>query len=101
MRVCHIRHTLFFIFLYGRLLLHFHDAVSDGCGLHVLQPLALAVVSVRAFRAVAHARVCGIIVFVQFLVENLTLKQPFLFTNRSPCRKKSILAKVCFDAKWG
>ena len=21
--------------------------------------------------------------------------------NGSPCRKKSILAKVCFDAKWG
>ena len=57
----------------GRLLLHFHDAVSVGCGLHVLQPLALAVVSVRAFRAVAHARVRCIIVFVQFLVENLTL----------------------------
>jgi len=24
---------------------------------------------------------------------------PFLSTNRSPYRKKSILAKVCFDAK--
>ena len=24
-----------------------------------------------------------------------------LYTNRSPCRKKSILAKVCFDAKKG
>ena len=35
--------------------------------------LALAVVSVRAFRTVAHARVCGIIAFVQFLVKNLTL----------------------------
>ena len=57
----------------GRLLLRFHDAASVGRGLHALQPLALAVVSVRAFRAVAHARVCGIIVFVQFSVENLTL----------------------------
>ena len=73
MRVCHIRHTLFFIFLYGRLLLHFHDAVSVGCGPHALQPLALAVVSVRAFCAVAHTRVRGIIVFVRFLVKNLTL----------------------------
>ena len=25
----------------------------------------------------------------------------FLSTNRSPCRKKSILAEVCFDAKGG
>ena len=57
----------------GRLLLHFHDAVSVGCGLHVLQPLALAVVSVRAFCAVTYARVCSMIVFVQFSVENLTL----------------------------
>ena len=73
MRVCHIRHTLFFIFLYGRLLLHFHDAVSVGCELHALQSFALAVVTLRAFCTVAHARVCGIIVFVQFLVKNLTL----------------------------
>ena len=73
MRVCHIRHTLFFIFLYGRLLLHFHDAVSVGCGLHALQSFALAVVTLRAFCTVAHARVCGIIVFVQFLVKILTL----------------------------
>ena len=72
-RVCHIRHTLFFIFLYGRLLLHFHDAVSVGCWLHALQSFALAVVSVRVFCAVAHAHVRSIIVFVQFLVENLTL----------------------------
>ena len=50
-----------------------HDAVSVGCGLHALQPLALAVVSVRAFCAVAHTRVRGIIVFVRFLVKNLTL----------------------------
>gem|GEM_PF-6280555 len=25
----------------------------------------------------------------------------FLSTNRAPCRKKPILAKVCFDAKRG
>ena len=73
MRVCHIRRTLFFVFLYDRLLLPFHDAVAVDCWLHALYPLALAVVSVRASRAVAHARVRGIIVFVQFLVENLTL----------------------------
>ena len=64
MRVCHIRHTLFFIFLYGRLLLHFHDVVSVGREQRALQTLAQAVVSVRVFCAVAHARVCGTIVFV-------------------------------------
>jgi len=38
---------------------------------------------------------------VSFSVRNLTLWVPFLSTNCSPCRKKSILAKVCFDAKQG
>ena len=38
---------------------------------------------------------------VNFLVGNLTLKVAFLSTNCPPCRKKSILAKVCFDAKRG
>ena len=38
---------------------------------------------------------------VIFSARNLTLKVPFLSTNRSPCRKKSILAKVCFDVKRG
>ena len=41
----------------GRLLLCFHDVVSVGCEQQALQPLALAVVSARAFRAVAHASV--------------------------------------------
>ena len=40
-------------------------------------------------------------VFVYFLVRNLTLWVPFPATNRQPCRKKSILAKVGFDAKGG
>ena len=40
-------------------------------------------------------------VFVYFLVRNLTLWVPFPATNRQPCRKKSILAKVGFDAKRG
>ena len=47
----------------GRLLLRFHDAASVGRARHALQPLALAVVSARAFRAVDHAHVCGIIVY--------------------------------------
>ena len=57
----------------GRLLLRFPDAVCVGREQYALPSLALAVVSVRAFCAVAHARVCGIIVFVQFLDDNLTL----------------------------
>jgi len=37
----------------GRLIPRFHDTVSVGREQHALQPLALAVVSVRGFRAVA------------------------------------------------
>ena len=39
----------------GKLIPRFHDVVSIGREQHALQPLALAVVSVRTFRAVAHA----------------------------------------------
>ena len=38
---------------------------------------------------------------VNFSARNLTLKVVFLSTNCPPCRKKSILAKVCFGAKRG
>ena len=47
----------------SRLLLRFHDAASVGRGLHALQPLALAIVSVRALGVVEHARVRSAIVF--------------------------------------
>ena len=33
--------------------------------------------------------------------KKFNIMSAFLFTNRPPCRKKSILAKVCFDAKRG
>ena len=46
---------------------------SVGHEQHALQLLALVGVSVRVFRAVAHARICDIIVFVWFSVRNLTL----------------------------
>ena len=85
----------------GRLLLRFHDVVSVGHEQHALQPLVLAGVSVRAFHQVSRAGVCNINRFVWFLVRKLTLWVPFLSTNRPPCRKKTILAKVCFDVKWG
>ena len=45
-------------------ILRLHDAVPVGREQHALQPLALAVVGVRAFRAVAHARVYGVPVLV-------------------------------------
>ena len=48
----------------GRLIPRFHDAVSVGREQHALQPLALAVVSVRGFHAVAHARAYSTIAFV-------------------------------------
>ena len=47
----------------GRLLLRLYDAVFVGCEQQAQQPLALVVVSARAFRAVNYERVCGIIVF--------------------------------------
>ena len=85
----------------GRLIPRFHDTVSVGREQHALQPLALVVVSVRGFRAVAHARAYNTIAFVYFSARNLTLLVPISSTNRPPCRKKSILAEVCFDAKRG
>lgn len=44
----------------------FHDVVSAACELYAQQPLALLVVSVHVFRAVAHARVFGTIVLSSF-----------------------------------
>ena len=56
-----------------RLLLRLHAAGFVGHEQHVLSPLVLAVVNVRALRAVAYTRVCGRVIFVWFLVRNLTL----------------------------
>ena len=39
--------------------------------------------------------------FVHFSAMFLTRRVPFLSTNCSSCRKKSILAEVCFKAKRG
>ena len=58
--------------LMAALLLRFHSAVSVGRGQHARQLLALSIVSVCGFSAVAHVLVCGISTFVQFLVRNLT-----------------------------
>ena len=83
----------------SRWLLCFHDAVFVSREQHALQPLALVFVSVRVLCAVAHTRISTAINLVQFSARNLTHWLPFLRTNRPPRRKKSILAKVGFDAK--
>ena len=85
--------------IFSRWFLYFHDAVFVSCEQHALQPLALVFVSVRVLCAVAHTRVRATIAHVQFSARNLTYRLPFLRTNRPPRRKKSILAKVGFDAK--
>ena len=45
-------------------ILRLHDAVAVGREQHALQPLALAVVGVRAFRAISQADVYGVAAFV-------------------------------------
>ena len=83
------------------LLLLFHDVVPAAREQHAQQPLALPVVSVRVFRSVAMRLYAGKSSFVYFSARNLTLSVPFLVAKCPPCRKKSILAKVCFNAKRG
>ena len=84
---------------FSRWFLCFHDAVFVSREQHALQPLALVFVSVRVLCAVIHTRVRTTTNLVQFSARNLTHRLPFLRTNRPPRHKKSILAKVGFDAK--
>ena len=85
----------------GRLFLCLHNAVSVSRGQNALQPFALAVVSVHAFRhrclcmRTQHNLLC--LVFSK----KFNIMSALLANNRPPCRKKSILAKVRFDAKRG
>ena len=58
--------------LMAALLVRSHSAVSVGREQHAWQLLALSIVSVCGFSAVAHVWVCGINTFVQFLVRDLT-----------------------------
>ena len=78
-----------------------HDAVSVGREQLALQPLALAVVSVRAFCAFVPTRVYGTIALCLVFSKKFNIMSAVFANNRPPCRKKSILAKVRFDAKWG
>ena len=87
-------------------------STADYCCI-CLMPPALAVLCMPCNRlrrevasalvpcSVAHARLHCTATFVQFSARNLTQKVPFSSTNRPPCRKKSILAEVCLDAKRG
>ena len=67
----------------ARLLLRLHDAVSAGREQCALQPLALAVVSVRIFRAVTHVCVYGTIVFCLVFSKNFNIITA-LSVNQSP-----------------
>ena len=79
----------------------FHDVVAVVREQHALQPLALAAASACVFLAVAHS--CGFTVSLFCLVfsKKFNIISALSSTNRSPCRKKSILAEVCFDTKRG
>ena len=83
----------------GRLLLRLHDAVTFVREQHALQPLALVVANLHVFRAVAHSRVFTIRWFCLIFSKNFNIVSTLFVHQRPPCRKKSILAKVCFDAK--
>ena len=96
MRVCHIRHTLFLSFsmaayfrLSAMLLPLAVNSMHCNCSHWPLQPAFFCVSLPCVFMRNNYS-------FCLFLEINLTLKEPFLRTNRSPCCKKSILAKVCF-----
>ena len=84
----------------GRLLLRFHDAISVGRWLHALQPLTLPVVSVRTLGV--DARACTQYNLFCLVFGNKFNIMSALFVHQlPPCCKKSILAKVVFDAKSG
>ena len=85
----------------GRLLLRLHDAVTVVREQHALQPFSLVVANLHVFRAVAHSRVFTMRWFCLIFGNNFNIMSAFFVHQRPPCRKKSILAKVCFDAKEG
>ena len=65
------------------------------------QPLALAEVSEHAFRRRCHARLYGTITFCPVFSKNFNITSAPFVHQPLTLRKKSILAKVCFDAKGG
>ena len=101
MRVCHIRHTLFlsfsmvaYFFLSAMQLPLAVNSMHCNCSHWPLQARRFCVSLPCVFMRNNYS-------FCLVLEINLTLKEPFLRTNRSPCCKKSILTKVCLDEKKG
>ena len=75
-----------------------HDAALVVRGQHAPQMLALAVACLHVFRAVTHSRVFIADQFCIVFSKKFNIMSAIFVNNRPPCRKKSILAKVCFDA---
>ena len=68
--------------------------------IYALQWFALAIVSVHAFRAIAYTAHIPQ-TFCLIFSKNINIMAAIFSTNRPPCRKKSILARVGFEAKGG
>ena len=68
--------------------------------IYALQWFALAIVSVHAFRAIAYTAYIPQ-TFCPIFSSDFNIMAAIFSTNRPPCRKKSILARVCFDVKRG
>jgi len=72
--------------------------VMNDCPVHLfIRPLAS--LSTRYLVTLFTCQLVNLPSFVNFSAVILTLRVPFLSTTCSPCRKKSILAEVCFDAR--
>ena len=78
-----------------------HDPVSVGRGQNVQQLFALAVVSVHAFHLRCLCTRTQRNLFCLVFSKKFNIMSAVFTNNRPPSRKKSILAKVRFDAKWG
>ena len=76
-------------------ILRLHDAVPVGREQHALQPLALAVVGVRAFRAVAHARVYGVPVLVVAHLRHYRLFPALLSRPEARHLTRGVVAVAC------
>ena len=81
--------------------LRLYDAVSVGRGQNAQQLFALAIVSVHAFHRRCLCMRTQRNLFCLVFSKKFNIMSAVFANNRPPCRKKSILAKVCFDAKSG
>ena len=91
---CRYRH-FFFLFPYllnPRCLLRFHNAVSVDREQHALQTLALVVVSVRVFGAIAHACASGTTSFCLVFSKKFNIMSA-LFVHQTPTLPQKIDAR--------